>query len=128
MNKNTIGIASATIKGLDKKPYYFDEKCFWAWNIRFDNAPLFAFNNLCFIYMGETEEEANKSYQEFKGSFTDNHIFEEDTVAIIYDKDGIVAIGKDCQDCWIHVRDKYKAKTFKELNLSFDSLVVNCNY
>jgi len=127
MEKRTIGITSATIRGLNEKVYYLDAKCFWAWDIKFESYPLFTFTNLCFLCMGETEDEARKTRRKIKKIFDNNYIHDGDRVAIIYDNDGVVAIGKNRHDCWIHVRDKYKFKTFKELKLNFDELVVACN-
>lgn len=127
MAKNSIGITSATIKGLNDKVYYFDAKCFWAWDITFKDYPLFTFNNMCWLYMGESQQEASKARRKIKKIFDDNGIYDGNRVAIIYDNDGVVAIGKSHHDCWIHVRDKYKVKTFKELNLAFDEFVVACN-
>lgn len=127
MDKKRIGITSATIEGLDKKPYHFKEKCCWAWNLLFSDRPS-TFLNLCAMYMGKNKTEALETYYSFKNTFTDNFIFDGDRVAVIYDDAGIVAIGKNGKDSWIDVRDKFKEKTFKELNLIIESLVVECNY
>lgn len=128
MKKNTIGIACATIKRLNERPYYFDHKCFWVWDILLENQPLFTFDRLYSAYMGDTETEANKAYDTFLKRFNEIGIYNNNKVAVIYDNDGIVAIGRSCQDTWIHIRDKFTVKTFRELELSFESLVVACSY
>lgn len=128
MEKNTIGITCATIDGLERRVYRFEAKCFWAWDIQFKDYPLFTFNNLNWLYMGETESEAKKTRRAIKKIFDNNYIHDGDRVAVIYDTDGVIAIGRSYHDCWIHIKDKYKVKTFKELDLKFDSLVVACNH
>lgn len=128
MEKNTIGIACATIKRLNNHPHYFDHKCFWTWDILFENQPLLTFDRLYSAYMGDTEDEANKAYDTFLERFNEIGIYNNNKVAVIYDNDGIIAIGRSCKDAWIHIRDKFTVKTFKELGLSFESLVVACSY
>lgn len=127
MKDNSIGITTATIKGLNEKVYYFEHKCFWAWDIKFENYPLFTFNDLCWLYMGDTEEEAKKARRIIKKIFDNNYIFDDSKVAILYDNDGVIAIGKSNEDCWIDVRDSYKVKCFKELITTAENIFVNCN-
>ena len=126
MEKNTIGITIATIKGLNDKVYYFDHKCYWAWDIKFTDYPLFTFDNLCWLYMGDTQDEARKTRRKFKKVFDNNYISDGSRVAVIYDDDGVIAIGRSNHDCWIDVRDKFKIKTFKQLVPNVENVFVAC--
>ncbi len=126
MNNNAIGITSATIRGLKKDPYYLNYRCYWAWDIRFEEQPFFTFTSLCWLYMGETEAEAKETCRKLRNIFNRVRIFDGDKVGVIYDNNGVIAIGKNRTDCWVHVRDKYKVKSFKELNIDIKSLVVAC--
>lgn len=129
MTKKTIGITSATITGLKKDVHYFDAKCFWAWDICFEKHPLFTFDNLTFLYMGKTKVEAIETHKNIKSAFDVLNINDKDRVAVIYDAADchVIAIGKNYHDSWIDVTDHYKIKSFKQLNLEFDNLVVAYN-
>ena len=120
-----VCIGTARINGLTMEPYYFNEKCFWAFDIMLP-AITGVFGNLPFIclsqdYYGEALENCNKIKKEFK----DAGIHDNDKVAVLYNERGSVrAIGTIGQDCWIDVDDKFVRKTFKELNIEIDSLIV----
>ena len=127
MEKNCIGITQATIHGLSKPVYHLKEKCFWAWNIMFYNHPFFTFGNLAPLYMADNPKDAKNVRNEFLKNFQTLLIHDGDTVGVIYDNDGVIAICSSYHDQWIHVRDKFKVKTYKDLNLKFDSLIITTN-
>ena len=52
-----INIATARIHGLNRPPYYFDHKCFYAWGIDFSDSSTLFFNNLPVIKVGDTKEQ-----------------------------------------------------------------------
>ena len=126
MSKTEINITTAKIYGLNELPYYLNEKCCWMWSLMFDERPCFSFNNLPFIYMGKQKQEAIDKYVEIAKRFKSIGIYNGDKVAIIYDSNGVIAIGKSYKDHWIDVRNNFQVKTFKTLKLNFDSLVVAC--
>jgi len=127
MNNNTIEIASAIIR-LNQDVYYSEEHCFWAWVISLKLASLpncpkhqiIEFPKNIWICMGETEQEAQSLHELRKKAFQDIGISDGDLVTVIYDSNGIVAIGRQRKSLWIHVTDEFKLKTLKELNLSFE--------
>lgn len=125
MKFQKVNIATARIKGLEKPPYYFDHKCYYAWEIMFkDNSTLF-FNNLSFIKVGNTEEEGEIFCNQIKENFKEAHIYDGDKVAVIFRNDGcVLAIGNTGEDAWIDTTDKFVKKTFAELNIVITSLKV----
>lgn len=126
MKFSEINIATGKIEGLDKPPYYFNHRCYYAWEISFYDTSTLTFNNLPFIRVGNTEEEGEKYCNEIKKIFKDANIHNDDKVAIIFENTGeVIAIGKTSKDVWIDVRDKFTKKTFAELNIVVTSLKVN---
>ena len=126
MEKTNLKITTATIR-LNTVPYYFEHHCYWAWDILFEDYPLFSFNSLTWLYMGDSKEEARKTCRTIKKVFANNSILDKSKVSVLYDEDGIIAIGRDSKDCYIHVRDHFTVKTFTELNLNLASLAIACN-
>lgn len=128
MKKRRIGLTTATIYGLEENVYYCEEKLFWAWDIRFKTLPCFTFKNML-LYMGKTEQEANVTKQRILTSLNKLKISENTKVPVIFDDDGVIAIGINNTDSWIDVRDKYQLKTFNMLNLNLDTseFVLVCN-
>lgn len=125
MKFQKINIATARITGLTEPPYYFDHHCYYAWDIVFQDASTFAFNNLPSIKVGETEEEGEIFCNILKENFKRAHIYDGDKVAVIFGNDGyILAIGKPGKDVWIDTNDKFKVKNFKQLNVVITSLKV----
>ena len=57
MKFQRVNIATARIKGLKNSPYYFEPRCYYAWDIMFEDTSTLFFNNLPFIKVGNTEEE-----------------------------------------------------------------------
>lgn len=127
MKNKSIGITTATILGLKNKPYYIAEKCFWSWDIRFKDYPLFTFCHNMFIYMGETWQEANETKRKIMAIFNKVKISEGSRVSVIYHGSDVIAIGRPFHDCWVDLTDGYKIKKFKELWLKFDELFVACD-
>ena len=121
--KVCIGIAR--IKGLNKELYYFKEKCFWAFDIMLP-AINGVFGNLPFICLSQDYyDEALENCNKIKKEFRDAGICENDKVVVLHNERGNVrAIGTIGKDCWIDVDDKFVRKTFKELEIEIDSLIV----
>ena len=125
MKCQEINIATARINGLTKPPYYFDHRCFYAWNITFLDASILSFRNLPFIKVGDTEEEGEIFCNQLKENFKEAHIHEGDKIAVIFKNDGsVIAIGSLGEDLWIDVTDRFVKKIFEELNIVFTSLKV----
>lgn len=126
MQFEKIGIVTARIHGLNKPCYYFEAKCFWAFDIMFSGLHTLSFN-LPFIYLSEdSEEEANQTLEELKKNFSDAGISDGNLVAILVGDNGDVrAIGAMGCDMWIDVKDKFVPKTFKELDIIITSLSVH---
>lgn len=122
MNPNAIGITTATIHFYET-PFHYLNPDKWVWTIKFENAPMFIPHNRIHFNIGFYEEEATKAANAIKDFFARNFIFEGSTVAVIYVGEQVIAIGKSDEDRWIDVRD-LKVKTFAELKLTFNSLVV----
>ena len=120
-----VNITTARIEGLEKQPYYFNHKCYWAWDIIFSDTHTFAVNNLTWIKMGDSEREAIKFCNGLKKKFNKANIYEGNKVALIFENEGrVIAIGSEGKDKWIDVRDKFKVKSFKDLNIVVTSLKV----
>lgn len=125
MKFQNVNIATARIEGLTKSPYYFEEKCFYAWNIMLKDTSTLLFNNIPFINVGDTEVDAKILCDHLKSNFKEAHIYEGDKVAVIFKDDGqILAIGNTGEDAWIDTTDKFVKKTFAELNIVITSLKV----
>ena len=126
MELTKIGIATAQINGLAESPYYFDEKCYFAWDIMFTEPSTIFLNNITFINVGRDEEQAEALCNQIKENFKEALISDGDKVAlIISSRSGNVrAISSTGRDSWIDVKDEFKVKTFNELDLNIDSLIV----
>lgn len=125
MKFQNVNIATAQIDGLAKSPYYFEHHCYYAWDIMFRNSSTFAFNNLPFIKVGNTEEEGKLFCNQLKENFKKAHINDGDKVAVIFEDNGcVLAIGNIGEDSWIDITDKFVKKTFAELNIVPTSLKV----
>lgn len=121
-----IHLAIVKINGLNSEPYYFSHWCFYAWNIMFSDAPVFALDNMSYIKVGDTPDEAEKFCNKIKSNFSKAMINDGDSVAVIFGNDGCArAIGKLSKDLWIDVTDNFSVKTFKELNVNISSLTVH---
>lgn len=123
MKFQEIGVATARINGLTKDPYYFEHKCFWAWDIMFsDTSNLFDFDNIPFIKVGDTEEEAVSFCKGLKENFSKAHIKNRNKVTLLLGPDvfglggRVHAISRDGR-VWIDVDDKFTVKLFKDLSL-----------
>ena len=122
---HNVSIATARINGLNKSPYYFKQGEFYAVDITFTDSSTLLFDNMPYIKVGKTREEANNFWSKMKKNFSDAHILDKNRVAIICDKYfQIVAIGNTGEDVWIDVTDQFKAKSFAELNIEITSLKV----
>lgn len=119
MKFQKIGIGTARINGLSKDPYYFTHKCFWAWDITFsDVSSLFEFDNLPFIKVGDTEEEAVSFCNRLKENFKTAHIKNKSKVTVLFGPDGhVCAINRAGHGLWIDVGDRFTVKPFNELSL-----------
>lgn len=125
MKFQKVNIATARIKGLKKPPYYFNHRSYYAWDIMFEDTSTLLFNNIPFIYVGNTEEEAEIFCNQLKENFKEAHIYDGEKVAVIFGDNGrVLAIGNTGTDEWIDTTDKFIKKTFAELNIIITSLEV----
>ena len=122
--KSKIGIARARIEGLMKDPWYFEEKCYWAWTICFNDPSTLSLDNLAFIKVGTTEEEAKLCVDQLRDKFNDLGIVENSAVVVIMQDGAVRAIGSNGKNCWIDVSDNFTPKKFKELHMKVKSLNV----
>lgn len=115
--KNTI----ARINGLNEQPYYNKEKLEYFWDITFsDRSTNLRFENLAFIRVGKTKEEAEKFCNELKKKFENLHINNGCKVNVLFTSDGSVhAIksAKNKKNLWIDVDDKFAIKNLCNLNV-----------
>lgn len=120
-----VSIATTRIKGLNRSPYYFKRCDFYAVDILFTESSTLFFDNLPFIKVGDTREEAKTFWSKLRKNFSEAHIYDGDKVAVIFDKNShVVAIGNIGEDTWIDVTDEFSKKTFAELNITITSLKV----
>lgn len=120
-----LNIATAKISGMESSPYYFEHKCYWAWGIQFEGCSYFFLPSLPFLKMGDTEDEAQLFCNTVKSNFHSAGIYEESKVVILFSNNGtVIAIGRVGQDIWIDINDKFRKKTFKELNIKVSTLKV----
>ena len=127
MELKNINIATARIRGLNAKPYYFRHKDFYAWDIMFEDTPTTCtcFESLPLIKVGNTKEEGEDFCNKLKKNFKDALIFDGTKVTILFEDNGrIIAIGNTIEDAWIDPTDKFSKKTFLELNIIITSLRV----
>lgn len=123
MKLQKANIGAACIEGLEKEPYYFEHWCYWASDIRFSDTPCIFINHICQIKMGDTLEEAKIFWNQLKESFAKVGIVENVTVSVLFENNGdVIAIGSPAGKYWIDVRDKFKVKALKELDITFDAL------
>ncbi len=103
---------------LKKKPYYFEHRAFFAWDIYFDTQVKYL-NNILGIYCRETEPEAQAFYEDLINSFWKANLHDGDEVTVLLTSNGNVrAFSRFQQDDWFDVEDRLIRKTFKELNIS----------
>ena len=120
-----VCIATARINGLNKLPYYFKERGFYAVDIKFTDSSTLLFDQVPFINIGNTREEAKTIWSLLKKNFSDAHIHNEDKVAVIFNMFyQVVAIGNIGNDVWIDVINGFSKKSFRELNITITSLKV----
>ena len=111
-----INIGTAIITGLTKPFYYFEHRCWYAWDIMFKDPSTLMFNNLPYIKLGESEEQAKFKHAQILRNFKEAHIHEGESVAVIFRNDGfVVAIGKLGQNVWIDCLDNFCPKPFRGL-------------
>lgn len=77
MKFQKINIATARIKGLEDPPYYFESKCYYAWDIMFKDTSTLLFANLPCIKVGNTIEESEIFCNELKENFKKGQICQE---------------------------------------------------
>lgn len=124
MFKN-LNIATAKIRGLNSSPYYFESKCYWAWEIQWEDCSSCFLSSLPFLKMGDTEDEAQLFCNTVKRNFHSAGIYEGSKIVILFSNNGtVIAIGRVGQDIWIDINDKFRKKTFKELNIKVSTLKV----
>ena len=118
MKYEGINVGTGRIKGLTNSPYYFEPFCFYVWSITFSDTSTMMFDNMPYIKVGETEEEANHFCNQIKSNFKKAGISEKDRVSVLYENDGsVIAIGKKSSDSWIDCTDKFAIKSIEDLGI-----------
>ena len=127
MKSYNIGIGIARIGGIEKEPYYFEEKNYYAWKIKFSKVSTAWLNNLPFIYLGNTLEEANIKVEKHRSNFKLAEIYEDEMVSVMFDtnnQNDVIAVASLGRNNWIDIRDDFKLKSFTELDIKIASLVI----
>ncbi len=123
MKVQEVNFATARIKGLTNQPYYFEHRCFYAWNIKLETT--LEFNDILIVNVGQTEEGGKIFCNQLKENFNKAHIYEGDRIVVIFKDDGkVIAIGNKGEDVWIDITDNLSKKSFAELDIEFTSLKV----
>ena len=112
----TARTATARIT-LSGTPYYSNDLCYFAWDIRFFDTSTVFFNHLLFNKVGDTKEEAIKYCDEIKENFKQAGIEDGGEITVIHEGGYVSAIGCAENNQWIDVNDRFVRKTFEELNL-----------
>lgn len=122
MNSKKIGIATAEFSGLHKKTKYFSRYDCYACDIVLSNSS----SLLPYIIIGKTEEEAEEFKNRIKKIFKDANIFTKEKFIVMFEQDtnSVLALGAIGKNFWIDVNDRFKTKTFEELNINIASLKV----
>lgn len=127
MKSYDIGIGIARISGIEKESYYFEEKSYYAWSIKFSKVSTAWLNNLPFIYLGNTIEEASVKVKEYRNNFKLAKIYENEMVSVMFDtnnQNDIIAISSLGRNRWLDIRDDFRLKSFAELDIKIESLVI----
>jgi len=123
MKQESIGITIGKINGLNTKPFKCNE--YWNWDIGFRcETP---FDKILIPHVGISQAEAYATCDEIRKTFTNNSMGEGQKVAVLFSRNGIIAVGRNGRDCWIDVTDNFKVKTFKQLNIPISSLTLYFN-
>lgn len=117
-----VNKATARINGLTKEPYYWEHHGYYTWDVLFSDTSTLFLENITFIKMGCTKEEAESFWNEIKENFEQAGICEGQKVNVLYGPDcNVRAIGFIGKDVWIDTCDKFAKKTFKELNVAINT-------
>ncbi len=127
METKNVCIATARINGLEKRPYYFDAKCYFAMEIMFSEPSTLYLKNLPFIFLDdESLENAEKELSRIRSNFKEARINDNDNVAVLFSREHceIIAIGSLGCDLWIDVQHQFALKKFEELNIVITGLTI----
>ena len=120
-----IGITTARISGLKMPPYYCKDTGIWIFGFNLTSASRRLKQTPWYELTDESKKEAEQVCNQLKQSFSDADICDQSTVVAICREDGSVrAIAPKRKDCWIDIEDHCTKKTFKELGLDIESLIV----
>jgi len=127
MEFNDIHVATARIHFSDI--YYFQHKCFYAFDITFDNTSTILFDHLAFIPAGADEELAEEFLTAVKQYFATAGIHENSDVSVVFAGSRILAISSHENDLWIDVHEgifpHISPKFFGQLGITVASLTVH---
>lgn len=127
MKTKKLCIGTGRIQGLKNGIYYFNAKCYYAFDIMFSETSTLRFKNLPYIPLSyDSEEAAENEFQRIKHHFEDAKIHDGEQVAVLFDeKDGQVwAIAPLGSNLWIDTMDRFKLKIFSDLNIIITGLKV----
>lgn len=123
MNKNTTYITTATVRFYENL-YLFPKSENYNWIIRLEDCPLCSANNRIYVELHKSYERALRMSKAARHYFAMNHIFDGTKASIIFNSEGIIAIGTNGSDNYLDVRDNFVAKPFSKLGIDITSLIV----
>jgi len=127
MDNNDFSIATATLHFSDL--YYFEHKCFYAFDISFDKTSTLLFYHLTQIPAGREKDTAKEFLNAAKQYFSTAGIHDGSDVAVLFSADGrVVAISAQGNGLWVDVCDGISPhippKEFSNLRFKISSLSV----
>ena len=126
MEKNPLCIATAELHFSDL--YWFEHRCFYAFDIDFKESTSIFCPNLAYIPAGYDEERAEDFLKTVKHYFTTAGIHDGDSVAVLFSDTQVLAIGALGNELWIDVHEgifpHVPPKDFSKLGLDTKSLKV----
>lgn len=123
MKGNTIYITTATIR-FYKQLYLFPNSGKYTLTIKLEDCPPCCKNNRIYIPLHDSPDISDKLAHLYRRHFALNNIFNTSKVAIIFDDDGIIAIGTNGADNYLDIRNNFKVKKFAELGINISSLII----
>lgn len=126
MEKNQLCISTAELHFSNL--YWFEHRCFYAFDIDFKNSSTIFCPNLAYIPAGYGEDTAEDFLKAAKNYFLTAGIHDGDTVAVLFSDDRVLAIGALGNDLWIDVHEgifpHVPPKDFSALGIKAKSLKV----
>ncbi len=126
-NAMIIGIATATINGIDDAPSYSKDSNLFQWCINFSKRTTVFFKNSICVMLGNNKEDAILTCDILRKNIHEAGIYDGSAVNIIYDvakKGDVIAINTPGSETFVDFRDNFSLKTFHQLNVSIKDLFI----